>query len=307
MSTDADRPPPETPFRVVRKGYDRAQVDEHFDRTDAELRVTAADRDAAASQAADLASQLDATRADIDALRSRADRMSVLPNDTEGLSDRLRRMLRLAQDEASEIRARAEADSAEVRSVAEQEAGDLRARFETMIAQAEERRAAMEAEYQATMDAASADAARIVEAAATERDTADAAAADRRARIAEDFELAMGSRRAEALRTLQHDETTSKAEAERRVRDATTEAQRRLHRATEQAEHRVTAATARVEELRQLRSRIGDQLDDVRRLLERTMATLTALPEENATTDAGAAAVAGDGPDDPDRSGPSQP
>ena len=40
------------PFTVVRKGYDRDEVRNYFDRFDAELRVTATDRDAAAAQAA---------------------------------------------------------------------------------------------------------------------------------------------------------------------------------------------------------------------------------------------------------------
>jgi DivIVA domain-containing protein len=280
MPSDADFLPMAAPFRQVRKGYDPEQVDEFCDRADAELRVTAADRDAAASQAADLAHQLDGARAEIEALRAAADRLAALPHDTEGLSNRLQRMLRLAQDEASDIRARAEAESAEVRSVAEQESAGLREEYESLIEQVQRQRSEMIAEHTAAMTAAHAQAQALLEAATVERDRCDAEAAARRARITEDFELAMVSRRAEALATLQRDESTSKAEAERRVRDATTEAQRRLQRATEQSEQRVAAATATVEMMRDLRARIAGRLADLRTLLDQAPPMLQELPEE---------------------------
>ncbi|MDQ2781975.1 MAG: M protein, partial [Actinomycetota bacterium] len=70
MPSDADFLPMASPFDVVRKGgYNSAQVDDWLARADADLRVTAADRDAAASQAAERASQLDAARAEIEALQ----------------------------------------------------------------------------------------------------------------------------------------------------------------------------------------------------------------------------------------------
>src|SRR6478672_3280828 len=108
------------PFNIVRKGYDRDEVRNYFERFDAELRVTATDRDAAA-QARDLAQQLEDARDEIDDLRKDVDRLSVPPTTAEGMSERISRMLRLASDEASEVRAKAEADAAEMVSVAEQE------------------------------------------------------------------------------------------------------------------------------------------------------------------------------------------
>ena len=50
------------PFDIVRRGYDRDQVLEFLRRFDAELRLTATDRDAAAAQTNDLAAQLDDAR-----------------------------------------------------------------------------------------------------------------------------------------------------------------------------------------------------------------------------------------------------
>ena len=46
-------------FDVVRRGYDRSQVDEHLERVDADLRILAADRDAAVAKAAELSKQVD--------------------------------------------------------------------------------------------------------------------------------------------------------------------------------------------------------------------------------------------------------
>ncbi len=102
MAYEQDRGSIQLPFQIARKGYDRDEVRNYFERFDAELRVTAADRDAAAAQARDLAKQLDDARDDIDDLRKDVDRLSVPPTTAEGMSDRISRMLRLASDEASE-------------------------------------------------------------------------------------------------------------------------------------------------------------------------------------------------------------
>ena len=77
------------PFSIVRKGFDRDEVTNYFERFDAELRLTTADRDAAAAQARDLAKQLDDARDEIDELRKDIDRLSVPPTTAEGMSDRI--------------------------------------------------------------------------------------------------------------------------------------------------------------------------------------------------------------------------
>ena len=59
-------------FEVVRKGYDRDQVAEAIERLDADLRVTMADRDAAAQRSSELASQLNALQSEMEGLRRKA-------------------------------------------------------------------------------------------------------------------------------------------------------------------------------------------------------------------------------------------
>src|ERR671926_575784 len=115
-----------TGFDVVRRGYDRGQVEEHLDRVEADLRILTADRDAAVGQASELARALDRTRAHVEELRSQIDRLAAPPDTMEGLSERLQRMLRLAQDEAREMREEAGQAAQRVREDADEYARRVR-------------------------------------------------------------------------------------------------------------------------------------------------------------------------------------
>ncbi|MBH0122355.1 hypothetical protein M1M07_30665 [Rhodococcus sp. HM1] len=285
MVFDRDRTPSHLPFSIVRKGFDRDEVTNYFARFEAELRVTATDRDAAAAQARDLSRQLENARNEIDELRRDVDRLSVPPTTAEGMSDRISRMLRLASDEASELRARAEAEAAEMISLAEQEGIRLRGDYEAKIAELERRRVAFEEEHAETMAAARAEANRIIAAAEAERDRLAAEAEAKRAQVQQDFEITMGERRSKLLGALDELERTSKAEADRRVEQATQEAARRLAVATEQSERKIANARDLTEELRVLRSRILTQLDGVREQLESVPSMLAAVTREGELLD----------------------
>src|SRR5262249_4703246 len=112
-----------------------------------------------------------------------------------------------------------------------------------------------------------------------------------------------------SMRALAEQEATSKSEAERRVREATEEAakrradaiaesnarlkeaaeesHRRVREATEEANRRITHAAQRVTALRQLRTKVADQLNAARDLianahvaLEKAAPALDPLPDE---------------------------
>ncbi|MFD3813346.1 hypothetical protein [Rhodococcus sp. NPDC058639] len=285
MVFDRDRTPSHLPFSIVRKGFDRDEVTNYFARFEAELRVTATDRDAASAQARDLARQLENARNEIDELRRDVDRLSVPPTTAEGMSDRISRMLRLASDEASELRARAEADSAEMISLAEQEGIRLRGDYEQKLAELEERRLAFEDEHKRTMAAARKEADRIVAAARAEADRHAAEAESKREQVQQDFEITMAERRSKLLGELDNLERTSKAEAERRIDVATQEAARRLATATEQSERKVANARDVTEEMRMLRGRILGQLDAVREQLDDVPTMLAAINREGELLD----------------------
>jgi len=139
-------------FDITKRGYSRAQVEEHLERLDADLRLLAADRDAAVSQTVDLANQLEQSRSEVDKLKQQIDRLSLPPTTLEGLSERLQRMLRLAQEEANETKARAEAEAGHIRAKAESDANQLRRRHEKLIEDLDNRRAEMEAEHRTLME-----------------------------------------------------------------------------------------------------------------------------------------------------------
>ncbi|MFH5207103.1 hypothetical protein [Antrihabitans spumae] len=285
MANEQDRHAATLPFTIVRKGFDRDEVRNYFDRFDAELRVTATDRDAAAAQARNLANQLEHARDEIDDLRRDNDRLSVPPTTAEGMSDRISRMLRLASDEASEVRAHAEADAAEVRSIADQDAARLRGKHEAELAELGERRSALEIEFEQTMASARTEAAKIIEAAQAEASRLAAESDAKRKSVQEDFEITMRDRRTKVTRAVEELERTSKAEAAQRLKDSTEESQRRLQSATQQAERKIAHAKELAEELRVLRGRVLAQLLGVRGQLDSVPAMLASVNRESELLD----------------------
>lgn len=279
------------PFAIAMRGYDRDQVNEFYRSRDAEMRVIAADRDAATANAAELAQRLEDARDEIDDLRREVDHLSVPPTTAEGMSDRMSRMLRLASDEASDIRATAQADADEMLSVARQEAEQLRneatALAEQTRAEQEEarrelsnRRAAMESEHESTMQAARDEARRIVEAAKAEAEHLDQQAQINRDRIQEDFDTTMAARRDKAIALVNEMETNSTKEAKERVDNATAEAERIRQHSHSIATERITRSHELSEQIRQLRGRMLGQLDEIRQQLGEVPTKLAALENE---------------------------
>lgn len=113
---------PDAGFDVVRRGYDQGQVDMHLRRIDAEISILAADRDAAVDQSTQLGRELEDARARAEKLRAQVRTLAGPPQSVQGMSERMRSMLRLAEDEVSDMLAGAEKDAARRREEAEQEA-----------------------------------------------------------------------------------------------------------------------------------------------------------------------------------------
>ncbi|CAM3266443.1 hypothetical protein [Tsukamurella hominis] len=281
--------PAPAPFAVVLRGYDRDQVSEQFHRYQAELRVLAADRDAASAHARELTDLLDEAQDEIDNLRREVDRLSVPPTSAEGMSDRIARMMRLASDEASEIRAAAENESAEVRSLARQEAEATRREADRLRADMTARREAMEREHEKTMEQARAEAERITAEAKAEAEKLSQSAADNRERVQNDFDMAMSMRRDKAIRTITELEEASKEEARERIDSANERAEQTLNTANATAEQKLEDTNTRIatqvanarritEDMQSLRASILDQLETVRR-------QLSLVPEALATGD----------------------
>jgi hypothetical protein len=263
LGSERDLVPLGAGFDIVKRGYSKNQVEEHLERLDSDLRLIAADRDAAVSQAGDLARQMEQARSQLGELRGQVDRLSLPPTTLEGLSERLQRMLKLAQEEATDTKVRAEGDAVQIRARSEADGAALRNRYEKLIAEVDGRRVELETEHREVMEKASADLKTKAKQAEDARIKADEDAQARRTQIEEDFEIAMSARRTESMKGLAEQEATSKAEAERRVREATEEAARIRTQVQEEqrtskaeAEHRVREAT---EESVRIRTQVQEE------------------------------------------------
>jgi len=170
--TSGDWLPAQAPFDLVRRGYAPDQVTAHLERLEYDLRITTANRDATTQRLNELAAQLAAAQAEADSLRNQLDRTALEPVSMANLSDRMQRMIRLAEEEAGEIRARAEAYADKLRTQQEASLAETtaaRAAFDTerertrkqLAEQVHGLLAEASAEAQETMTAAQAQAERI--------------------------------------------------------------------------------------------------------------------------------------------------
>ncbi|HJP75743.1 MAG TPA: cellulose-binding protein [Pseudonocardiaceae bacterium] len=232
-------------FDTALRGYDRDQVRYYVETTERETRLLVADRDAAVSQAEDLAQQLASARATIRRLQTTIDRISRTPLDPAALSERLRRMVELATAEAEETTRRAQAAEERTWRQAEETATRLTERHRELITELDQRRRDMEAEHTELIRRAQTDIDRMTREAQQRRTELDRHAEQVRAQTQADFTLAMSARRAELETEL---------------------AQRRAHADAEFDQH-VGALRDEITRLRGLRDAIRDQLIAADRLV----------------------------------------
>ena len=95
----------------------------HLEKLEYDLRIATANRDATTQRLAELAVQLSSAQNEADALRAQLDRMALEPVSMASLSDRMQRMIRIAEEEAAETRAKADGYAAELRERIERETG----------------------------------------------------------------------------------------------------------------------------------------------------------------------------------------
>jgi hypothetical protein len=287
-------------FDVVWHGFDRAQVKQYLDDLDAEVKLLAADRDAALSQVADLTEQLTASHARAAQLNKQVNGLAELPKNTDDLDDRCRRVVALAQHQAAEITARAQAAASHTWASAEDSAAKLRGGYEKLLADLDKQRQEMRDHHAALVKQARTSVADMTTAATKQRQEQDATAEARRVKIEQEFEAAMTAKRQALAKEIEQQRGASRAEAERRVREATDEAERRVREATERAERklretaeechrRVSDANRRVQDLRTLRGRIAGQLQTAHKLMKDATPILDALDEEKASAEAATA------------------
>ncbi|WP_052373166.1 DivIVA domain-containing protein [Amycolatopsis taiwanensis] len=231
-----DLVPLRTDFDRAWRGYDTRQVREYVLGIESELRLLISDRDAAAANAEDLARQLEELRSENDRLREKVDRVSRTPIEPDGLSERLLRMVELAEDEAAEITERARAAAERSWAAAEQAGRRLRERHERMVTELDERRRELAAEHDQLMARTRAEVDVMAKQAAQNRRKQEEQAARRREQIENDFAQVMAARRAKALQDIAERERHAKQEADRLIAEATDAAKQLMDEAQAKAD-----------------------------------------------------------------------
>ncbi|MFO7194143.1 MULTISPECIES: hypothetical protein [Thermocrispum] len=246
--------PLKTDFDVVWRGYDREQVQHYVAAVEQELRMLTMDRDAALAKADSLADRLTEAQSEIRALQEKVDRIAREPISPDALTERMRRMVELAQEEAKEITERAQA--------AAQQGWDTARSAEELMQRARKR------------------AHELVTEAEQRRRELDEQAAELRRQMDEDFRIALNKRRSEAVRQIAEEKAAAKAEAERLVQEA-----------TEQSRRMVAEAERRVAELERHRAQISSMLGETMRLLDQADTMLRPQQDEVEIRDVDAADV----------------
>ncbi len=237
--TSGDWLPAQAPFDLVRRGYSPEQVTAHLERLEYDLRITTANRDATNQRLSELGGQLAATQAEADTLRAQLDRSALEPVSMSNLSDRMQRMIRLAEEEASEIRARSEADS-----------DRLRGQLDKSLAEAAKARAAFDAERERTRKQLAEQVHGLIAEATSEAEETRSQAQEESARLLQEAN-------AEAERTV----AQARANSEQTLDEAHRAAQKELAEARAEAEETINQARAAAENLTGETAAKRDRLD----------------------------------------------
>ncbi|HEY3690326.1 MAG TPA: hypothetical protein VGL46_08475 [Pseudonocardiaceae bacterium] len=137
-----DLVPLHEPFETALRGFNRRQVLEHLESLDGRIAVVAADRDAALTQVAELSKVMNHLRLQselLEYLRREAHEASarverVLATPMAEASARIQRIMRLAEEEAAELKDTAEAEIVDGRTRADHELAKLRTSADEQIA-----------------------------------------------------------------------------------------------------------------------------------------------------------------------------
>lgn len=303
-------------FDVVYRGFHRRQVIEHLENLEEQLKYTAVDRAEALAQAADLRKLLEMTRHDLDEARARIERLEMSPSTTTGATERLHRMLVLAEDEANELRVRADRDVAALRERTEAELAERRREVEAELAaqraeaeahageqrEAANRRTAeleqrevdlerrrseveahlkaraeeVDAECAAALVRAQEDADRLLRETAEQCNELEAESDAKRTKAQNFFELTMSRRKHEAEQHFAEQEELAKARAAFLIKLAAREARRRIAEIQQQTD-----------DLRELRRTVTSQLASARVALETAAEHVPGLIPEQVTSSPG--------------------
>ncbi|MET0967051.1 MAG: hypothetical protein ABWZ02_11665 [Nakamurella sp.] len=236
--------PAQIPFDLVRRGFAPDQVTAHLERLEYDLRIATANGDATNQRLSEVSSQLQSAQAEADDLRAQLDNLAREPVSMTGLSNRMQRMIRLAEEEAAEIRARANTDAEKVRNNAAAMAAATASEREIFDTERERTRRQLADQVRDLLSEATTEAENTRQSAAQESHALVAAATAEAERLvggaAAESRATLNAAREEATSTL----SSARAEATATLTAARAEAEHTLTSAREQAEALTNAANA---------------------------------------------------------------
>ncbi|MEP6561237.1 MAG: hypothetical protein ABJD68_09220 [Nakamurella sp.] len=236
--------PAQIPFDLVRRGFAPDQVTAHLERLEYDLRIATANGDATNQRLSEVSSQLQSAQAETDDLRAQLDNLASEPVSMTGLSNRMQRMIRLAEEEAAEIRARANTDAEKVRNNSAAMAAATAAERETFDTERERTRRQLADQVRDLLTEATAEAENTRRTATQESQGMVAAATAEAERLVggatAESRATLNAAREEATGTL----AAARAEATATLTSARTEAEQTLTSARDEAEALTNAANA---------------------------------------------------------------
>ncbi|AZI57842.1 hypothetical protein EH165_06445 [Nakamurella antarctica] len=249
--------PQQAAFELVRRGYSPEQVNQHLDRLEYDLRILAADRDSASQRLAELAAGMAAAQSEADEFRRQLDHTALAPTSMAGLSDRMQRMIRLAEEEATEIRTKARTETTDKQALLDRSVAELAQERAALEAEREKSRALLAEQVRDLLAETTAEGAKAREDAAQEAAAMIEAATEKADNLTQDATHLRDRLDAESLatRTQAMEDLAAKCAADEEQAAVT------LERAQAQAQALISEATAEVE-------RIQSEGRELRRLLD---------------------------------------
>lgn len=291
---------PSANFAVVMRGFDRNQVLDAIGQLEDDLRTLVSEREAAVKHAKEVRKKLEAARAENAELKQQVNQ-SDAPS-FENMGGRIASMLRLAEEEAAEIRAAAQRDADQAREAVAKERSDADAQVASKRAEADQYAADVRAQADDVLAKAKAEAAEHLDSqhkqAEEHLSKAQAKAAEllaaseaKRASAEEDFEIALRHRRTAAHKDETERDQNSRNEAAARIQEARetadelvstahADATRTVNEANERARALIADAQAEVHRLQQVRTNLATQIHSIGQLVSGVPAQLAVAPEE---------------------------
>jgi cell division septum initiation protein DivIVA len=249
-------------FELVRRGYDREQVENHLGWLEDQLRNTEIARDAAEHAAASAAAEAEAAREALESGRPL----------WHELGDRITQILTLAEDQGAEIRAQRTAEADQLLADARQVAVDADRIHGSRIREAQAAAAQLESDAEASATQTINDAQALAD-----QTVADAKALSQQLSSSSraQAEQLVGDAQAQAQQLTDD----AQAKAEQLVSNAQSEADRILVRAQQQAAEEERTSSRKLADLERQRDAVNGQLTRLHEALAQALAPAISLQD----------------------------